>query len=158
MTGMTGPPEPEEESAAVSFIYGGGVFLRDAATGESHSARYIDPVTRDYVMDEYGRLLGMSYVRQCVQLAVHTERGSAAVQSMGHRLRSLQRITSGFENVVFNVLTEAVAPLVRQGLIAVVGFTAYRVGDGENGLPRGAIYGRFVWRDLAIGKNFEELI
>lgn len=135
-----------------------GAFLRDTQTGESCPARKIDPLTRDYVMDDYGRLLGMSYVRQTVQLSVHTERGSAAVQAMGHRLRELQRITPGFEKVMLNVLTEAVQPLINQGLIEVVGFTAYRAGDGNNGLQRGAVYGRFLWRDLTTKQEHEERI
>lgn len=125
-----------------------GAFLRDVRSGESRDARYIDPTTRDYVLDEYGRLLGMSYVRQCVQLAVHTEQGSSAVRALGHRLRTLQRITRGFDRVMLGVLTEAVQHLITQGLIEVVDFNSFRAGDGKNGMLPGAVYGKFEWRDL----------
>lgn len=135
----------------------GGRFLADRINKSvSHSTRLIDPIKRDYVMDEYGRLLGANHVRHAVQMSVHTERGSSAVQEMGHRLRSLQRITPNFERQVLAVLTEAVQPLIDRGLIEVVGFTAYRQGDGQNGLARGAVYGRFLWRDLTTRQEFKE--
>ena len=155
-----------QEAGSTSAGYGcgaiatglGGAFLRDVRTGESHPARYIDPVTRDYVLDENGRLLGMSYVRQCVQLAVHTEYGSSAVQALGHRLRTLQRITPGFDRIMLSVLSEAVQHLVRQGLIEVVSFKSYRAGDGKNGLMPGAVYGVFEWRDLTTKEEHKEHI
>jgi hypothetical protein len=136
----------------------GGAFLRDIRTGEVQFARYVNPTTRDYELDENGRMLGMGYVRQCVQLSVHTELGSCVVQAMGQRLRSLKRITSGFERLFLYVLSDAVQPLIEQGLIEVVGFTAYRAGDNTNGLMRGAVYGRFLWRDLTTGQEHEERI
>ena len=136
----------------------GGAFLRDTKTGKSLGVRKIDPRTRDYVMDSYGRQLGMSYVQHAVQMSLTTERGSAAVQSMGHRLSSLGRITPNFERQVLAILTEAVQPLITLGYIEVVGFRQFAKGDGTNGLQRGAVYGRFLWRDLTTKTEHEELI
>jgi hypothetical protein len=51
-----------------------------------------------------------------------------------------------------------VQPLIIRGLIEVVGFRNYRTGDGRNGIARGAIYGRFLWRDLTTGLDHEEVI
>jgi len=136
----------------------GGAFLRDEKTGKSLGARKIDPSTKDYVLDSNGRLLGVNYVRHVVQMSVHTERGSAAVQEMGHRLRTLERITPNIEQQILSILTEAVQPLVDQGLIEVVGFSHFTAGDDRNGLKRGAVYGRFRWRDLTADAEFEELI
>lgn len=136
----------------------GGAFLRDTRTGKSFGARQIDPRTRDYVIDEHGRALGMNAVQHAVQMSIHTERGSAAVQSMGQRLRTLDRITPNFERRMLTVLTEAVQPLVDQGLIEVLGFSHFVAGNNANGLQRGAVFGRFRWRDLTTRQEYEELI
>jgi hypothetical protein len=135
-----------------------GAILRDTQTGRSFGARLIDPRTRGYVLDEYGRILGMNDVRQAVQLSILTEQGSSVVTSMGQRLRSIQRVTPNFEKQVLAILTEAVQPLVTQGLIEVVGFQGFTAGDGSNGLPRGAAYGRFLWRDLTSKQEYTELV
>lgn len=134
----------------------GGAFLRDTKTGKSLGARKIDPNTKDYVLDSNGRLLGVDYVRHVVQMSIHTERGSAAVQEMGHRLRLIDRITPNIEAQILATLTEAVQPLVDQGLIAVVGFSHFVAGNDANGMKRGAVYGRFLWRDLTTDEEFEE--
>ncbi len=134
----------------------GGAFLRDAKTGRSLGSRKIDPRTRDYVLDENGRILGLDSVRQAVQLSVHTDRGSSAVSSVGQRLRSLDRITPNFERRVFAVLSEALQPLVDAGLVEVVSFERFKVGDNNNGLSRGAVYGRLKWRDLTSGQEHRE--
>lgn len=135
-----------------------GAFLRDTKTGNSFGVRQIDPNTRDYVIDANGRTLGLSYVKHAVQMSVHTRRGSAVVQSMGHRLGTLDRITPNFEKRVLAVLTEAVQPLIDLGYIEVIGFSSFVAGDYKNGLPRGAVYGRFQWRDLTTAEKQEELI
>lgn len=136
----------------------GGAFLRDTKTGKVLGVRQIDPRTRDYVLDDNGRLLGVNYVRHVVQMSIHTELGSSAVQSMGQRLRKLDRITPNFEKQILAVLTEAVTPLVTQGLVEVVGFTSFVAGNDHNGLQRGAVYGRFLWRDLTTGLAHQELV
>jgi len=135
-----------------------GAFLRDTKTGRSLGARQIDPNTRDYTLDSNGRILGINYVRHVVQMSVHTERGSAVVQGLGHRLRTIERITPNIEQQILTILTEAVQPLVSQGLIAVVGFTHFVAGNGLNGLKPGAVYGRFEWRDLTTNLEHVEFI
>lgn len=141
----------------------GGAFLRDASAGsvtygQPQAARFIDPVTRDYVVDDYGRLLGMNYVRHEVQMCVHTVRNTSAVAELGQRLRDIKRITPGIENEILIILTEAVQSLIARGLIEVVGFFGFRAGDDRNGLARGAIFGKFVWRDLTTGQEHQEFV
>ena len=136
----------------------GGAFLRDTKTGKSFGARKIDPQTRDYVLDSNGRILGVDYVRHVVQMSVHTERYSSAVQEMGHMLRAIDRITPNIEQQIFTTLSEAVQPLVEQGLVEVVGFTNFVAGTDLNGMRRGAIYGVFRWRDLTTGLAHEEIV
>ena len=135
-----------------------GAFLRDTKTGKSLGARRIDPNKRDYVLDTNGRILGVNYVRHVVQMSIHTEQGSAVIQAMGHRLRTIDRITPNIENQILSMLTEAVQPLIDQGLIDVIGFTHFVAGNDLNGLKRGAIYGRFTWRDLTTKTEHEEFI
>lgn len=136
----------------------GGAILRDEKTGKSHSARKIDPRTGRYEIDQYGRLLGMNHVRQAVQVSLLTEVNTSAVRGLGHRLKSLQRITPNFERAVLAILTEAVQPLVARGYIEVVGFKEFQKGDGKNGMQRGGVYGRFLWRDLTTKQVHTELI
>lgn len=144
-------------SPAEADVPGGG-FLRDVVTGKPLGARKIDPTTRDYVLDAFGRALGVDYVRHVVQMSVHTERGSSVVQTMGQRLSSIDRITENTEQQILSILTEAVQPLVDQGLIEVVGFVGFVAGDDRNGLARGAVYGRFLWRDLSTGEEQTEFV
>lgn len=136
----------------------GGAFLRDTLTGKSFGVRKIDPTTRDYVIDEHGRLLGMNYVQHVVQMSVHTEQGSAAVQSMGHRLRTMQRVTPNFEKQMLAVLTDALQPLIDRGYIEVLGFSHFRAGNNRNGLRPGATYGRLRWKDLTTGEEHKEIV
>lgn len=134
----------------------GGSFLRDKRTGKTLGSRSIDPRTKDYALDEHGRTLGLNSVRQAVQLSISTTAGTAAARELGHKLASLDRITPNFERAVFAVLSEAIAPLVRQGLVQAVSFTNFAVGTAQNGLMVGAVYGRFKWRDLTTDEEFEE--
>lgn len=143
---------------ATGAVAAGGAFLRNTKNGESLGARRIDPNTRDYVLDENGRILGLDYVKHAVQMSIHTERGSSAVPNLGQRLRELDRITPNFEKRVLAVLTEALEPLIRLGYIEVLGFSQFTIGSSANGLPRGAIYGRLRWRDLTTGEEQTELV
>jgi len=136
----------------------GGAFLRDTKTGKSLGARKIDPLTRDYVLDDNGRILGLDYVKHAVQMSIHTERGSSAVQSMGQRLRTIDRITPNFEKRVLAILTEALQPLIELGYVEVLGFDRFEVGNSTNGLMPGAVYGRLRWRDLTTNEEHRELL
>lgn len=143
---------------SASAIAQGGTFLRNTRNGESLGARRIDPNTRDYVLDENGRILGLDYVKHAVQMSVHTERGTAAVSELGQRLRELDRITPNFEKRVLAMLTDALQPLIRLGYIEVLGFSQFTIGNTANGLPPGAVYGRLKWRDLTTGEEQTELV
>lgn len=138
--------------------FGGGI-LRNTATGGRYDARLIDPVTRDYVLDEDnpGRLLGMGSTKQGVLLSVGTERFSSAVSAMGHELRKIDRITPNFEKHVLDVLTSALQPLIDTRQIAVLGFSAFKAGP-KDGLAPGCTFGRLRWKDLTTAAEYEELI
>ena len=136
-----------------------GAFLFDPWTKASHSARKVDPHTRDYVLDKgSGRIVGVNYVRAAVQMSIHTVKRSSAIWEMGHDLPSIQRIAPNIEKQILSTLTDALGPLIRLGLVEVVGFTQFKVGDGVNGLNRGAVFGRLEWRDLTTGLEHTEVV
>lgn len=123
---------------------GSNVVLPDAAIGGSHGSRNINPETLDYVFTDEGRLSGMNNVRQLVQLAIT----NAAPQ-----LQALDRLDGGFQKGMLAILSAAVAQLVAQGFIAVVGVTVKMNAAG--GLTQGQAVTLFKWRDLTTNEEVE---
>lgn len=122
------------------------VVLPDASVGGSHGSRKINPIERDYVLDE-GRLAGMNNVQQLVQLAV---------TKAEPQLSALDRLDGGFQKAVLAVLTAAVAPLVSQGLIEVVGVSVRMNESG--GLKKGQAVTLFKWRDRTTKEEQSETV
>lgn len=119
-----------------------GNILADS-TGTTTGSRFIDPTTRDYVIDSNGRTTGMSNVQQLVYLAVSTDLGSSAVQALGQQLKQIDRITANFERQVTTTLTASVQHIVDQGLMQVVDVIVERVGPS-------VARARLRWRDLSV--------
>lgn len=123
----------------------GGSILRDETTGEARGSRKIDPSTGDYVLDDTGRIAGMSDIHQLVILAVSTTKGSAAVRRLGQELKLIDRITPSTPRRIDATLRAAVQHLVNPGLIEVV--------DTDVSVVRsGVVLARLHWRDLTTGK------
>lgn len=120
----------------------GGSVLRDPATGESTGSRRIDPVTRDYVLDENGRALGMSDVQQLVFIAVATLKGSSAMKALGQSISEIKVIDAGIERQIAAMLTTALAHLTGPKLIEIVSITVKK-------LHPGAVHTRLCWRDIS---------
>lgn len=135
----------------------GGALLRDTATGKSLGSRKIDSRSRDYELDENGRILGEADVRHLVRMALTTLKDSSAMHSFGLDTTGMSRITGDFERRLLGAVTEAVRHLVTGGLIAVLGISQYRAG-ASGGLREGQVYARFRWRDLTTSQEHEELI
>lgn len=123
----------------------------------SNGSRYIDPHTRDYVINSDGRIAGTPNVPHLVQFAITTERNSSAVRSIGQELRKLDRITPNFEKRVLSVLTDALQPLIDARLVEVVGFASFKSSSTDKGVSSGRVYGRLLWRDLTTGGEPQEL-
>lgn len=123
----------------------GGSLLRDETTGQSWGSRKIDPVTKDYVLDDNGRILGMSDGHQLVLLAVSTTKGSSAMRQLGQDIKSIDRITNNFVRRVDTTLRAAVQHLVDKELIEVLDVTVDVVRPGVT-------LARLRWRDLASGE------
>jgi hypothetical protein len=116
----------------------GGVILRDTLTGASFGGRKLDPKTRDYELDDNGRLLGMPNVQQMVMLAI---------MGAADELQSIERLNDGFERAAYAILSAACAPIVQQGLIETIGVRGLRMGV-RGGLGQGQAMYQFLWRDL----------
>lgn len=119
----------------------GGKALTHPDTGEQTGSRHIDPATKDYALDDYGRIAGMSNVHQLVLLAVSTKKGSAAMRQLGNELMNIQRITTNFARRADSELRRAVQHLVDRRLIEIVGTSVDIVGPG-------VARARLLWRDL----------
>lgn len=145
--GWGSPPTAQEQT---------GRMLADAQ-GQSTGARKIDPVTKDYELNEHGRIAGMAPVAQIVQLSVRTEKFSSAVAEMGQLLRSVDRVTANIEARCLAQLTDALRPAVDAKLVEVLGFSTFKASK-RDGLREGVTYGRLRWRDLTTGREAEEIV
>lgn len=119
----------------------GGKILADEFTGESRGSRRLDPRSKDYLVDSFGRIRGMPNVQQLVLLAVSTELGSSSVRELGQELKKIERITNTFARRAASTMGAALQPLVDQGLIEVQSVTSTILANG-----RAAI--RVTWKEL----------
>lgn len=126
----------------------GGKILRDTSNGFSTGSRKIDPLTKDYVLDDYGRLVGMGDLHQLVFLAVSTTKGSSAMRSLGQDLRRIERISSNFQRRVDTTLRAALQSLVNARRIEVISTSVEIIRPG-------VVRTRLRWRDLETGRENE---
>lgn len=129
---------------------GGGKIFRDPATGLTVGSRRIDPETKDYSIDDYGRILGMNNTQQLVLLAVSTSKGSSAMRSLGQELRKIDRITSNFKTRVESTLRSCLQFLVDRGVVEFVGIEVELLGQGVARV-------HMSWRDLTTN-NVETVV
>lgn len=141
-----GPPYGSGTSSAAP-VAGGGLLI-NKSTNESTGSRFIDPRTKDYVLDANGKALGMNDVAQLVHVAVSTDRGSSAVRNLGQELARIDRISPNFARRVSDTLVGCVQHLVDLGLIEVVDIFV----DTVKYVP-GRAYARLVWRDLTVNSS-----
>lgn len=109
-------------------------------------SRRIDPVTRDYVMDASGSILGMTRGQQAVELALLTNLGSSCVATIGNSLSDVKVIADSFINDISAKVNQALSAAVAAGMITVVDVKVQRVGAS----------GAFIvtrWRDLSTGQE-----
>jgi hypothetical protein len=135
---------PAGFGAPTQNALGANAVLPDSRVGGSHGSRKINPLTGDYVMNDEGRLEGMNNLQQLVQLAI---------ANAAPALQEIDRLDSGFERRVLAILNAAVAPLVTQGLIEVIGVSV-RMNE-EGGLQPGQAVTLFRWRDRTTTEESE---
>lgn len=115
-------------------VPGGSIFA--LADGGVSGSRLIHHVTRDYVMGDDGRLVGMGDVPQLVLLAV------ANIKFSGGRL------TPATEGDVTRKVTAALRHLVDAGRVKVLGVDFERVG-------RSGLVTVVRWRDMTSEQEHE---
>jgi len=128
---------------AVATDLGGSALVNE---GVQQGSRRIDPLTKDYVLDDTGRIAGMSNVHQLVLLAVSTTKGSAAMRTLGHDFKKIERISANFIRRVDTTLRAAVQHLTARGLIEVTGVTVEVARPGVG-------FAKLQWRDLTSGSS-----
>lgn len=98
------------------------------ADGLQGNCAYIDPQTRDYVLDERGNKLGWDSIRQRVYLALRTKLGSSVVTDQGIALPS-GTITADLSIKNKNAVNAALKTMVDANLIEVVQVLTIRRGQ-----------------------------
>lgn len=67
-----------------------GTALQNHVNGSLQDARYIDPYTKDYIIDEQGRTQGQTSVSQQVYLALLTTFGSSVNANLGSQFSNIK--------------------------------------------------------------------
>jgi len=119
----------------------GGKLFPDPYTGASQTGMRIDPATRSYVFDAYGRAQGVGTVPQMVHLALTTEFGSSAVPGFGDTTSEIEVIGPNFERDVQDRVARALSDLVARKLVKVESVKVDRFGAS-------GAYRHIRWRDL----------
>ena len=115
------------------------------------SNRFIDPSTRDYVIDpDTGRLVGQDAVQQLVYLALVTVKGSSAVTGLGQSFTSIQVKTENIDVIIKNEVNLALNKLITQKLITL--------NDVFIEFVNGAALIRVVWTDTSQNKQITTTI
>lgn len=108
------------------------------------NSRYIDPVTKDYVMNADGRWVGVDGVRGAMHIAVATVRNSSAFL-MGHELDKIRTIGPAIDKEIEATFRTGCAHLTDAKLAEILSVTTVRVKDG-------ALRIRLSWKDLTTTK------
>jgi len=125
----------------------------DPLTGLPQTGRSVNSATGDYTFTADGRTQGMATVPQLVYLAVKTVFGSAAlspgaIQPLGVDISNVQEQGPNFERQISSALATALSPLVRQGLVTILGLKLLPVDNPDGVAPY------LTWRDNTTGRTF----
>lgn len=129
----------------------GGSVLKNAFNGVAQGSRRIDSRSKDYVLNTYGRIEGMSNVQQLVLLAVATDLGSSSMTDLGQALKRIDRITTNFERTVDSTLRAALAHLTNDNLVEIQSITTTKLGNGR-------AFIQLRWRDLTTSQEHTQEI
>jgi hypothetical protein len=89
-------------------------FNQDNSQG---SARYIDPVRQDYVVNTQGYIGGMQGTQQLVYLALLTVKGTASDPNVGQAFSNIKIISTNFQQKITAEVQSALANLITNKLI-----------------------------------------
>lgn len=125
----------------------------DQRTGLPQTGRLINPSTGDYVFTADGRTQGTSTAAQLVYLAIKTARGSAAMSPsslapLGLDLSKASEQGPDFERQISAAFSAALAPIVKMGIITIIGLTWQPVDNQDAAAPL------LKWKDRTTGGQF----
>jgi phage gp46-like protein len=95
------------------------------------SARVINPVTQDYELNSNGTFTGCPAIQTEVYLALFTTLNSSCVNGLGVGFNRIKVITPNINKQVFSAVQQALASLISQGLLVLLGCVTTVVGDGQ---------------------------
>lgn len=111
-----------------------GRTLEQVPNGASRDARFIDPYSRDYIIDANGLLAGQSAIQQQVFLAIMTTMGTAANPNVGSQFSHLRTFNPAtFQSQINSYVQQALANLIKTGVISLVGVVASLNSNGVCG-------------------------
>lgn len=96
------------------------------STGQRLGARYIDPITRDYVLNANGHIAGMNGIQQEVYLAILTVLGSSVDPGLGQTFSSIRILTDNTINLITNSVNVALNDLIKSNKISLTGINVIR--------------------------------
>ncbi len=131
--GTVSPPSPADRRTLVDPY------------NQIQNARYIDPVTQDYVLKANGHPEGMPGIRQSVYLALLTQFNSSAQLNFGAQLSSIKVVTASIVAEVSNFVRVALSQLISNKQILL-----NNVSVTNNG--RGQVVVNIRWTDLSTGQ------
>ena len=102
-----------------------------STNNQIQSSRVIDPVSQDYILNSDGTFQGQSAVHTSVYLALFTTFNSSAVYGLGNQLKLIKVITPNINKQVFNIIQQALRPLISQGVVSLLGCTIQNNGNGN---------------------------
>lgn len=95
------------------------------------SARVINSVTGDYELNANGTFTGCPAIQTDVYLALFTTLNSSCVSGLGSSLNSIKIITPNINKQVFSAVQQALASLISQGLLVLLGCVTTVIGQGQ---------------------------
>lgn len=99
-------------------------------TKPAERAAYIDPMTRDYVLDSEGERARMPVVRQQMLLAIMTLLGSSSV-ARDRGIRPPRKITEDVDRQMRNAVTDATRSITDAGRARIKNIAVVVLGTGR---------------------------
>lgn len=130
----------------VEYEEGGTILPVDGASPTTR-ARFIDPVTRQFEVDEFGQLKGMDAVQQQMYLALRTIAGEAIPEQLGNEVLSIEDIGAWFEDDVRDKVKKACSRLIAARLVRLEEI-------GVDVFKQGGAFIRVRWTNLLNGREY----
>src|SRR5713101_6487420 len=86
--------------------------LYKTVLGNNRTCRLIDPISKDYVLDDFGNFVGQTNAQQLVYLALVTARDSSILSNFGLDIFNVQVIKSDTLQNLRNSVNEALRDLI----------------------------------------------